>query len=226
MMECIEMNVREKISLIELLNELVKGGMEIVKKEEEEEMKEVLMELEEEMNKHVEEEIEGDGEEAKREWEELSEKACMLVRMMETMKNRREGKKNMSLKMMKKEKEEEKKKREEMEKKLEEEKKRADEATKGRDEERRGREEAEARIERMKKEMEEMRKQEGGLYTPAPSNTPPITPIASTVITSLDETSVIFTPSNDGIKREGNTIIHHGFKSNRNCFIGEEMTSV
>ena len=46
---------------------------------EEEEMKELLMELEEEGNKHVEEELEGEGEEEKREWEELSERACMLV---------------------------------------------------------------------------------------------------------------------------------------------------
>ena len=78
----------------------------------------------------------------------------------------------------------------------------------------------------METEMEEMKKKEGVLHTPAPSNTPPITPIASAVITSLDETSVKFTPSNDRIKREGNTIIHHGYYSNRNCFIGGEMTSV
>ena len=75
--ERLEMRVGEKISLIELLNELVKEGMEIV---EEEEMNEVLMELEEEGNKHVEE---------KREWEELSEKAHQLTWMMEKMKNRR-----------------------------------------------------------------------------------------------------------------------------------------
>ena len=109
--ECVEtnLNVGEKISLIELLSDLVKGGIEIG---EEEEMKEVLMELEEEGNKHVEEEIEGEGEneeekeEEKREWEELSEKARNLVWVIEKMKNRREGKKNMSLKTMKKEREE------------------------------------------------------------------------------------------------------------------------
>ena len=49
----------EKIQLIELLSELVKGGVEIG---EEEELKEVLMELEEEGNKHVEEGIEEEGE--------------------------------------------------------------------------------------------------------------------------------------------------------------------
>ena len=95
--ECREMKVGEKISLIELLSELVKGGVEIVS---EEEMKEVLMELEEEGNKHVEEEIEGEGEEEKREWEELSERACMLVRMMKKMKARREGKKTRTLRMV------------------------------------------------------------------------------------------------------------------------------
>ena len=59
-----------------------------------------------------------------------------------------------------------------------------------------------------------------------PSNTSPITLIASNIITSLDGTTVIFAPNNDGIKREGNTIIHYGSKSFRNCFIGGEMRSV
>ena len=45
------------------------------------------------------------------------------------------------------------------------------------------------------------------------------------VIRSLDGTSVIF-PVEDDIKREGNTIIHHGSASFRNCFIGGVMTSV
>ena len=96
-------------------------------------------------------------------------------------------------------------KEEEMEKKMEKKKKR---------------ETAEGQIERLKKEMEEMRKEE--LHTPLPSNTPAITPIESPVITSLDEIVVIF----PGIKREGNTIIHHRSNSYRNCFIGGVMTSV
>ena len=45
------------------------------------------------------------------------------------------------------------------------------------------------------------------------------------LITSLDETSVIFR-EDDGIKREGNTIIHHGPHSVLNCFIGGVMESV
>ena len=220
-----EMRVREKISLIELLNELVKGGMEIVEKEEEEEMKEVLMELEEEGNKHVEEEREGEGEneeekeEEKREWEELSEKARNLVWVMEKMKSRREGKKSGSLKMMKKKEEEMSKKVEEERRGRMEEKKRGDMEMRMKEEEKKKREETEVRIERMKKKMEEMKK--GGRFNiPPPSNTP-----TSTVLTSVDGISFIF-PQSDGIKREGNTIIHHGPDSYRNCFIGGEMTSV
>ena len=87
------------------------------------------------------------------------------------------------------------------------------------EEEKRNRETAEERIERMEKEMERMKK-EGGISTlqPTHSSTP-------NIITSLDETSVVF-PQTDRIKREGNTIIHHGEHSCRNCFIGGVMTSV
>ena len=243
--DCIEMKVREKILLIELLSELVKGGMEIA---EEEELKELLMELEEEGNSHLEvgmereEEEEEEEEEAdplskilpisqeeeteqveetktieegeeeeekegeKREWEELSEKAHQLAWMMERMKKRREGKKSETLKRMKKEKEDMKQKMEEVEE----------------------------TIERMKVEMEKM-KNEGTLHTPPPThtpstspppfNTPPITSIVSSVITSLDEVSVLFPQSSD-IKREGNTIVHHAYDSYRHCFIGGVMTSV
>ena len=118
--------------------------------------------------------------------------------------------------------EEEKKKREETERRLGEVNKRVVEEKKGREEEKRGFEE---RIARMEKEMEEMKKKEGILHTATPSNSPPITPTASSVITSLDGTSVVF-PYSNGIKREGNTINHHGPNSFRNCIIGAEMTSV
>ena len=220
MVECIEMRVREKISLIEVLNELVKGGVEIVgKEEEEEEMKEVLMELEEEGNKHVEEEMEGkEGgekeEEAKREWEELSEKARNFVWVLEKMKNRREGKKGGTLKMSKRKEEEMEKKEAEMEKKVEEEKNKKEEA------EQRNRE-LEAQIERMKQEMEQMKK-ESTLTVPKSTDAP----ISSGPITSLDETSVTF-PLTDGIKRDGNVILRTGAdREDRNCFIGGPMTSV
>ena len=102
-----------------------------------------------------------------------------------------------------------------------------EEANKKVEEEKKKREEAEERISRMEREMEEMKKKEGALHTPPPSNTPPVTPIASNVITSLDGTSIIFPPSTDVIKRKVNTILHHGpDETCRNCFIGGEMTSV
>ena len=229
--------IGEKISLIELLSELVKGGVEMP---EEEDLKEVLMELEEEGNTHVEEEMEegeeerGEGkeekEEEKREWEELSVKARTLVFMMEKLKRRREGKRSESLKMMKKEREEERRMKEEAERGREEEKKRADEENRKREEaehraEERSRE-YEERIEKMEKEMEEMKK-EGIINTlpPAPTTDPTsTTQNASGVITSLDGTTVVF-PQTDDIKREGNAIIHQG-SSFRNCFIGGVMTSV
>ena len=96
----VELRVKEKIALLELLSGLVKGGMEMGY---EEELKEIGMELEEEGNEHVEEEEkEGeDGEEEKREWEELSEKAHQLVWVIKKMKARREGKKSETLRMIK-----------------------------------------------------------------------------------------------------------------------------
>ena len=95
--EFVEMKVGEKISLIELLSELVKGWIEMG---DEEELKEVGMMLEEEGNNHVEDGIEGEGEgeeeeeekkkkkeEEKREWEELSEKAHQLAWAIAKMKD-------------------------------------------------------------------------------------------------------------------------------------------
>ena len=73
----------------------------------------------------------------------------------------------------------------------------------------------------------EMREEEGEEEGGGMNNTPDGIQSVSSVITSLDGTSVTFTPSDDGIKREGNTIIHHGSdRFWRNCFIGGEMTSV
>ena len=93
-----ELRVKEKIGLLALLSGLVKRGVQM---EDEEGLKEVGMTLEEEGNKHVEEDIDGEGEEEKREWEELSERACMFVRLLEKMKARREGKKSETLRMLK-----------------------------------------------------------------------------------------------------------------------------
>ena len=192
-------------------------------------MKEVLMELEEEGNKHVEAEIEGGGgeekEEEKREWEELSEKAHQLIWVMEKMQNRREGKRSATFRMIRKEKEEMKEKMEEERRGREEEKKKVEEEKKKREEEKKAFEE---RISRMEREMEEMKKKEGVIHTPSTSNTPPITPIAHRVITSLGNLclSVKFSDS-DKIRREGNTIIHDkNCWDLRHCFIGGEMQSV
>ena len=120
--------------------------------------------------------------------------------------------------------EEEKMKREESEKKLKEANSKAEEEKKKReDEERRGAAEKrklEAIIERMRAEMEEMKKGEEEGRRRKEEEAKKYIPI-----TSLDGTSVTF-PESDGIKREGNAIIHHGSTSNRNCFIGGVMTSV
>ena len=232
-MEWKEMGVGEKIQLIELLGALVKGGVEM---KEEEELKEVLMELEEEGNKHAEEgegieereaegTAEGEGagegggrgskEAEKEEWEELSVRAHEIIWRMEGVKNRREGKKRETLKMMKK-------REEEMEKRINEAERGREEEKIMKEEEKRNREEAEERIERMEKEMERMKKEGGISAPPHPYNLPS----PPTLITSLDETSVVFSQK-DGMRIEGNTITN-AFSSYswRNCFIGGVMTSV
>ena len=111
---------------------------------------------------------------------------------------------------------EEQRKREETEKAKDEEKKRADEEKRGREEEKRKKEEAERRAReekrRMEKKIEDLERLVGELK---------LRPIIS-----MDALSVTFSPNNDGIRREGNAIIHHGIDSYRNCFIGEVMTSV
>ena len=44
-------------------------------------------------------------------------------------------------------------------------------------------------------------------------------------ITSLDAVSVTF-PDRDNITRQGNSIVHSGAPSYRNCFVGDVLTSV
>ena len=137
---------------------------------------------------------------------------------------------------------EEQRKREEVEARLEEANKKVIEERNRADEEKRKREEAELiianmlrdkeiasrlrnkEVDRMQKEIEEMKKKIPASPPPPPSYTLPPTAIASSVITSLDRTSVVF-PKRDGIKREGNTIINTS-NDFRNCFIGGVMTSV
>ena len=109
--------------------------------------------------------------------------------------------------VLRRELEEEKRKREEAERKASEEKRRLEETIK------QMRVEMEGMKKRERKEKQQGVKEKKRYY-------PPIT-----LITSLGGISVIF-PKTDGIKREGNTIIHHGSNSFRNCFIGGEMISV
>ena len=154
----------------------------------------------------MEEEIEGEGEEEKREWEELSERACMLIRMMEKMKNRREGKKSMSLREMK-EALEEKKKTEEMMKEVKEHE-----------------EEMKKEIYRLKalvKEEGEKELEEGKQTDRKKDEDENVI----SVVTSLDALSVTF-PQTDYIKREGNKIIHFGNAEYRHCFIGGGLRTV
>ena len=234
-----DMGVGEKISLIELLTELVKGGMEM---NEEEQMKEVLMELEEEGNNHMEEEMDGDGEgegeeeegeegkrEEKREWEKLSESARHLVFVIESAKARREGKKSTTLKMMRKREEEMERKRIEVEKKGAELERRLQAAEEGREEERKEKEAAEQRnarlqveIQGMKMTMEAMIQRISTQQSITPSA---LTPWASLPITSLDGTSLKVSPSGE-ITKSGNILIHAGTYGFSNCYIGGVLTSV
>ena len=199
------------------------------------ELEEVVGRLEEEGEKRWREEKrkekgKREGRNGGREWKEMGRLAREVLWEIEERKRREEGRgeeeeedgemitlhgmrKNLADEKKGREEErkradEEKRKREESEQKAVEEKNRADE-------EKRKREELERRADEEKREMEERirnleQKMNERKYT---------------TITSLDGLSISF-PQSDGIKREGNTIIHHGSTSERNCFIGEEMTSV
>ena len=86
--------------------------------------------------------------------------------------------------------------------------------------------ELEERIKRMREEMETMKKTGALSPPPLPVNTSTASPTALSVIRSLEGTTVTFSPDADGIKREFNSIIHHGDDSFRNCFIGGVMSRV
>ena len=153
----------------------------------------------------------------------------MLVRMMEKIQKRGEGKRSGTWKKMVEEREEMERGREEAERGREEEKRKREESEKKRSEEKKRRDEEkrelEERIERMQKEMEEMKKK-GGVCGGDGENRRSESGSGLSIIRSLDGTSVVFTPNDDGIKREGNRIIHEGLHSNRHCFIGGVITSV
>ena len=240
-------SVREKNGILGIVLEMVEGGGW---KGSYSELEEVVGRLEEEGKKEWISKRREKGINSGREWKEMGRLAHSVGWAIEERRGREEGRGGdgemiISLREMKKNLEEEKKKVEEEKKGREAEKKRADEEQrmkeeemkkvdemkKGREEEKRKKEEAERREteEKKKREEEERRageekermeerirnlEQELSVWKPLP-------------ITSLDGTSVVFTPSNEGIRREGNIILHHRpDKLYRNCFIGGEMTSL
>ena len=218
-------NVIRKIRVIGLIRRMIEEG--IIVKGVEEIYKEgcrILSEMER-------------GREGREEEEDEEEERYMYE--LSLLRVRGEQKKDVG---EKKKIDEEQRKREEVEARLEEANKKVIEERNRADEEKRKREEAELiianmlrdkeiasrlrnkEVDRMQKEIEEMKKKIPASPPPPPSYTLPPTAIASSVITSLDRTSVVF-PKRDGIKREGNTIINTS-NDFRNCFIGGVMTSV
>ena len=238
-------SVEEKRAMLGIVLEVVEGGGW---KGSYSELEEVVGRLEEEGEKEWRERKrkrggrDGRGMSSGMEWREMGRLAREVGWEIEKRK-KMEGKEGdegdgcmLTLSMMKKNLTEEKKRgdaekkrADEEERKKEEEKLRADEEKrlkeeekKGREEEKRlkeeeqrNREEEQRRAEEEKEKMEERIRNLEQLVNEM--KYPPIT--------SLDGTTVTF-PQNDGIQREGNTIIHHGSTSNRNCFIGGVMTSV
>ena len=206
-----ELRIGEKIELIEILVCVIEGGGVISGILDEEELMEVVLELEEEARRHIEEAEGGEEGEEKdgemREWEELSERAHELVWVMETMKKgrrrgRRGEKRKDGLEWMEKRKEEEIEKENSSMKKNSEEMERENYRIGG---ENRG----------MKEEMDRTKEDNVHLKELCP------------IYTSLDDIKVTFSP-NDGLKREGNTIITNNGHALywKHCFIGEVMTSV
>ena len=106
----------------------------------------------------------------------------------------------------------------EFKEKVKEEKLRREEETKNKERLELEKKELEEKLHRMEKEEKERREEEERNRREEETR--------YVLITSLDGTSVTFSPSNDGIKREGNTIIHDGSDSYRNCFFGGVMTTV
>ena len=192
--------MREKNGLLGIVLEVVEGGGW---KGSYEELEEVVGRLEKEGEKEWRErkgkkrEGGGRGNKGGMEWREMGRLAREVGWAIEKRKREGEGEEGEIITL------------EGMKKNLADEKKKAEE-------EKRKREEERMRAEKEKRELEErIRNLEREVKEPE-----------SRLITSLDGTSVIF-PQSDGIKREGNTIIHLGSSHlYRNCFIGGEMTSV
>ena len=197
-------SVREKNGILGILLEMVevggwRGGYE--------ELEEVVGRLEEEGEK---------------EWRERKGKRegrggdGEMISLRGTMKNLEEEKKG---------REEEKKRADEERRMKEEERKKVDEEKRRGAEEKRMKEEAERREAEEKRMKEEEERRAGEMEERIRNLEHELYLLKHPPITSLDGTSLTF-PQNNGIKREGNTIIHHGSYSFRNCFIGGEMRSV
>ena len=113
-----------------------------------------------------------------------------------------------------------------MKKNLADEKRGREEEKKGRVEERRMKEEEKSGREAEKRKREAVEREKRELEERLRHMELLVQEMKYRPILSLDGASVTF-PQTDYIKREGNTIIHHGPDMEfRNCFIGGVMTSV
>ena len=164
--------------------------------DDEAELLRIASTIEEEADEKCEEVKE---EEEREQWERLEDGATKLIK---TLKKKKGEKSTMSgiEKGNKAELEEEKKKRQEVEKEAKEKEKdtkaKLDAITRERDE--------------LKTKLQQKEEEERKRYSP---------------ITTLSNVRVYF-PKTDGIKNEGNTIIHHGAEGYRNAVIGDAMTEV
>ena len=203
-----EVDVRGKIRLLELLVEVVNGGME---EKYQEELLETVLQLDYEANTHLEEEEgegEGEGEEEgeggkereKMEWEELSERVNELVWVMESLKKRRKKNRKSELEWM------ERKKEENIEKENEEMRKKTEEM-----------ERENYRIEGENRELSE----EMGRIQEDNSHLKELCPQPLT----LNEMRLNFTHP-DKIRREENQIVHYGSEGFANCLLGEVLSEV
>ena len=225
-------SVVEKNGILGIVLEVVEGGGWIG---EYSELEEVVGMLEEEGEKECRERKRKGGR-GWSEWKEMGRLAHDVVWEIEKKKKISEGGEDecgiISVLKMKKELEEEKKRAEEEKRKREESEQRMNAE---KNEEKRLREQSEKRLNEEKKradgekrELEQtIHRLEAELENRGEEQRRKQAEEENRwrLITSLDGPSVTF-PKTDNIKREGNTIIHHGSGSYRNCFIGGVMTSV
>ena len=193
--------------------------------DDEAELLRIASTIEEEADEKCEEVRE---EEEREQWERLEDGATKLIK---TLKKKKGEKSTMSgiEKGNKAELEEEKKKREEAERREREEIKKREGVEKEAKEKEKDtkakldaitRERDELQTKLQQKEEEEERKKEDERKKAEEEERKRYSPI-----TTLSNVRVYF-PKTDGIKNEGNTIIHHGAEGYRNAVIGDAMTEV